>query len=647
MAITGPGAPLVTGGTQRTVSDWAAPTVGGLVTDAVNAYKTDVYQPYTGAQVAGQSDLQTQAFAGLSGLATPSSVTAAEANLANIYSTAAGGPGYTGTTFTNQYVAPTGYNAREISSGYRDPTAFTPTTFTSGYNAPAAYTGGTQSAGYRAPTAYQTGRFEGGVNAPGAYQATQFQSGISPGGIAGYDTTQFQNQFNYTPAEIVSGLGDVKSVEGYMNPYLQSVVDAQAREARRQSEFTRIAQTQQLAKAGAYGGSRQAMLEAEGTRNLQTQLGDITAKGYQSAYDTALQQRLAESAKFLEAQKATEANRQFGAEGTAKYGLEAARASELSKQYGYGKGMEAQELQAKYGMEAQKAEELSRQFGYGKAIDVAELQTKYGLDAAKAAELSRQFGSQQAASAADTAARYRLEESRAAEQARQFGYGQRMEAARTGADIGLRALSATDASRQFAATNAANIAAERARLSQSAATASEAARQEAARQAQTSAASRAQYGLEALRAQEASKQFGAGLSRDYLQSATSAAQAQGSLGIASGAQALARNQALASAGATQRDITQQGLTADFNDFLREQNFPAAQRAALTDLITKFPMTSENILTAPPNKLDKVMAGGATGYAALRELLGNTATSTQLADMWKSLTGQDPPAATTN
>ena len=635
--------PIVTGGTQRTISNWAAPTVGGLVTDAVNAYKTDVYQPYTGAQVAGQSDLQTQAFAGLSGLATPTSVTSAASNLGSLYNTAALGPNYTGATFSNQYTAPTGYNATAIGTGYNDPAAFSPTTFTSGYNAPNAYVGGTQSAGYRAPTAYQGAQFDGGVNAPGAYQATQFQSGISPGGIAGYDTTQFQNQFNYTPAEIESGLGAVKSVEGYMNPYLQSVVDAQAREARRQSEFSRIAQTQQLAKAGAFGGSRQAMLEAEGTRNLQTQLGDITAKGYQSAYDTALQQRLAESGKYLEAQKATDASRQFGAEGAAKYGLEAAKASELSKQYGYGKGMEAQELQAKYGMEAAKASELSKQFGYGKAIDVAELQTKYGLDAAKAEELSRQFGSSQAATAAETAARFRMDESKAAEQARQFGYGQQMDVAKTSADLGLRALSETDRSKQAAATSAANIAAERARLSQSAGIATESARQEAARQAQTSAASKAQYGMEALRAQEASKQFGAGLSRDYLQAATSAAQAQGNLGIASGAQDIARNQAVAAAGATQRDITQQGLTADFNDFLREQNFPAAQRTALADLITKFPMTSENVMSASPNQLATIMAGGAAGFGALRELLGDTATSAQLAAAFKSLTGQDAPA----
>ena len=45
-----------------------------------------------------------------------------------------------------------------------------------------------------------------------------------------------------------------------------------------------------MAQAGSYGGSRQAILEAEGLRNLGTRLGDITAEGYQTAYDKAAQQ---------------------------------------------------------------------------------------------------------------------------------------------------------------------------------------------------------------------------------------------------------------------------------------------------------------------------------------------------------------------
>jgi hypothetical protein len=49
-----------------------------------------------------------------------------------------------------------------------------------------------------------------------------------------------------------------------------------------------------MAQAGAYGGSRQAIMEAEAQRNLQTLLGDITGKGYAGAYDAARAQRAAD-----------------------------------------------------------------------------------------------------------------------------------------------------------------------------------------------------------------------------------------------------------------------------------------------------------------------------------------------------------------
>jgi hypothetical protein len=84
-----------------------------------------------------------------------------------------------------------------------------------------------------------------------------------------------------------------ESVGQFMSPYMQNVVDIQQREARRAGD---VAQ-QQLAAgavgAGGFGGSRQAILEAEQQRNLQQQLGDIQARGLASAYEDA-QNRLAQ-----------------------------------------------------------------------------------------------------------------------------------------------------------------------------------------------------------------------------------------------------------------------------------------------------------------------------------------------------------------
>ncbi len=122
---------------------------------------------------------------------------------------------------------------------------------------------------------------------------------------------------DYKPTEFNTGLGPLGSVQDYMNPYTTGVTDIVAREARRQADIGRTSEQARLAQAGAYGGSRQAIMEAERQRNLGTQIEDITTKGLQSAYDRAMEQRFGESKLGLEAQGMGEKSEQFGAE----YGL--------------------------------------------------------------------------------------------------------------------------------------------------------------------------------------------------------------------------------------------------------------------------------------------------------------------------------------
>lgn len=76
----------------------------------------------------------------------------------------------------------------------------------------------------------------------------------------------------------------------YMSPYIQNVVDIQKREAQRQSGIQGTQQQAQAAQAGAFGGSRDAIMRAERERNLGTQMGDIQAQGNQMAYTNAQQQ---------------------------------------------------------------------------------------------------------------------------------------------------------------------------------------------------------------------------------------------------------------------------------------------------------------------------------------------------------------------
>jgi hypothetical protein len=82
---------------------------------------------------------------------------------------------------------------------------------------------------------------------------------------------------------------DPTAMQQYMSPYQQNVTDIAVDAARRQADISRTQRGSQAARAGAFGGARQAIENAEAERALQSQLSAIQAQGSQSAYDKAVQ----------------------------------------------------------------------------------------------------------------------------------------------------------------------------------------------------------------------------------------------------------------------------------------------------------------------------------------------------------------------
>ena len=80
----------------------------------------------------------------------------------------------------------------------------------------------------------------------------------------------------------------------YMNPYLQAVLAPQLEELRRQAGITQQAQAGKAAQAGAFGGTRYGLMEAEGAKNLMQEMNKTIGTGYATAYDKAMQQFNAE-----------------------------------------------------------------------------------------------------------------------------------------------------------------------------------------------------------------------------------------------------------------------------------------------------------------------------------------------------------------
>lgn len=108
----------------------------------------------------------------------------------------------------------------------------------------------------------------------------------------------------YDPYTMGRFTGD--TAQQYMDPYMQNVVAIQQREAQREADIAATTRAGAATRAGAFGGSRQAIMDAEAQRNLAMQKGDIQAAGLQKAFESGRTQFNTEDAL-------REQSRQFGA----------------------------------------------------------------------------------------------------------------------------------------------------------------------------------------------------------------------------------------------------------------------------------------------------------------------------------------------
>lgn len=147
-------------------------------------------------------------------------------------------------------------------------------------------------------TDLQQGVFDGIANQGVAGQVGQAT------GLAGLAANQALNTgANYNPYQTGQFTGDV--AQSYMDPYQKNVTDIQLREAGRNADIATTERMGAATKSGAFGGSRQAVMDAEAGRNLALQKGDIQAQGLQQAYSQGQQQFNTENAL-------AENSRQFG-----------------------------------------------------------------------------------------------------------------------------------------------------------------------------------------------------------------------------------------------------------------------------------------------------------------------------------------------
>ena len=198
-----------------------------------------------------------------------------------------------------------------------------------------------------APTPVYTGQLTAGY-APLQQQAWQglssltLPTALTNAGTNLNDISQQAQNMSYNPNTITANQFDATQAQKYMNPYIQASLDPQLAALQRQQAINQQGDLAKLTQAGAYGGSRQAILQGQNNENLLRQQNQLIGSGYNQAYQNATQQFNADAARDLQAQQLNQAANQFGA----TYGLQGLQAATQAQTAAANAGAQ----QAQYGL---------------------------------------------------------------------------------------------------------------------------------------------------------------------------------------------------------------------------------------------------------------------------------------------------------
>jgi hypothetical protein len=124
------------------------------------------------------------------------------------------------------------------------------------------------------------------MQTPGQYDVASGLAGVSGLGAFGLGT-----QAAGAGSQFAMNATDPGITQSYMSPYMQNVVDFQKQSALRDFQVAQPMRQAEAVAKGAFGGSRQAIVDAEAQRNLNTQLQGIQATGTQKAFEDAQRQQ--------------------------------------------------------------------------------------------------------------------------------------------------------------------------------------------------------------------------------------------------------------------------------------------------------------------------------------------------------------------
>jgi hypothetical protein len=150
-------------------------------------------------------------------------------------------------------------------------------------------------------------------------------------GFTGLAALQAQDLARYNPLQqqsyYQSAFDQPGGIDKYMSPYMQGVVEQQKSQAIRDYGRQLPGMGAAAARAGAKGGTREALMQSEAQRGLNEQLQNIQATGLQNAFQQA-QGQASQDAQLR-----------------AQYGLAGTQLGEQSRQFGAGLGLQGLQQQ--------------------------------------------------------------------------------------------------------------------------------------------------------------------------------------------------------------------------------------------------------------------------------------------------------------
>jgi len=290
--------------TSTSIPEYARPYAESMLgqTSALTNINNNPYQPYQGQQIAGFSPMQVQGMSGIANQQVAPQLTDAS-NFA--FQSGAGGLGAYQNSAALQNASlnygSQGANSAAVNAALANTYA--------GAGAQGAFANADLINAYGGE-AFKSGQLgqqlgvEGGAkfgNMGSAYGAQGADIGTAGGAYYGGQGMNYGAQgANLAGANLGVGMTGMQAglgygqgaqnpyaVQGYMNPYLQASLQPQLAEMQRQYGISGAQGQSNATKAGAFGGSREALIFAENQRNKNIAMNQAIGQGYNTAYDVA------------------------------------------------------------------------------------------------------------------------------------------------------------------------------------------------------------------------------------------------------------------------------------------------------------------------------------------------------------------------